>query len=354
MAKLPEPINTTASKIFAHYEATQEDGRRPHLGASLIGGPCERALFYTFRWATNKKHPGRLLRLFQTGHLEEERVAKNLRDIGIELLTESPNGGQWSIKDFGGHFGGSVDGVGLGAPEGPKSWFVWENKSSNTKAFKELQAKGVQVAKPMHYAQATTYMGYLGIERALYTCVCKETDDIYVEWIHFDPVEFAKIKARAERIIRSAEPPLRISNDPSFYQCKFCDHWDVCHGVKAPAVSCRTCAHATPETDGDRRWSCQAFGIDIDLDSQRESHQCTSHRYIPILLSKAGEQVDTAEVDGQLQVLYKSESGEIWSQCHSTMTSNEIARMDDITMVADAARVKRELKQHGIGSEVVR
>lgn len=29
-------------------------------------------------------------------------------------------------------------------------------------------------------------------------------------------------------------------------------------------------------------------------------------------------------------------------------------RMDDITMVADAARVKRELKQHGIGSEVVR
>ena len=32
-----------------------DDGLRQHLGASLIGKPCERALWYTFRWTTLKK-----------------------------------------------------------------------------------------------------------------------------------------------------------------------------------------------------------------------------------------------------------------------------------------------------------
>lgn len=346
VAKLPEPQHTTAAKIFAHYEATQEDGRRPHLGASLIGGPCERALFYTFRWATNKKHPGRLLRLFQTGHLEEARVAADLRAIGVELQTEKPGGGQWSISDFGGHFGGSVDGIGVGLPEAPKAWFVWENKTSNTKLFKELQSKGLQASKPQHYAQATTYMGYLGIERALYTCVCKETDDIFTEWIHFDPVEFAKIKARAERIIRAAEPPLRISDDPSNWRCKFCDHWDVCHGVKAPAVSCRTCAHSTPEMDGDRRWSCQVFETDIGYIAQLESDKCSAHRYIPLLLQKAGNQTDAVNGD----VVY--DSGLVNGP--GGLTSNELALMEDITMAPDACKIKRDLAAQGIGAEVVR
>lgn len=355
MAKLPEPQHTTVAKIYQHYEDTQEDGRRPHLGASLIGRPCERQLWYTFRWATITRHGGRLLRLFETGQMAEARFVKNLRDIGVEVMEVNPaTGKQWSVSDFGGHFGGSMDGAALGITEAPKTWHVLEFKTHSAKSFADLVKNGVVKSKPEHHAQMMTYMGYTGMERAAYMAVNKDTDELYFERIDFDPIEFAKIKARAERIIRSAEPPLRISNDPSFYQCKFCDHWDVCHGVKAPAVSCRTCAHSTPEMDGDRRWSCQAFGMDIDLDSQRESHQCASHRYIPILLAKAGEQVDTAEVDGQLQVLYKSDSGEIWSQCHGTMTSNEIARMDDITMVADAARVKRELKQHGIGSEVVK
>lgn len=346
MAQLPEPNHTTVAKIFAHYEATQEDGRRPHLGASLIGGPCERALFYTFRWATNKKHPGRLLRLFQTGQLEEGRMADNLKAIGINLLTESPDGKQWSVSDFGGHFGGSVDGVGIGAPEAPKSWFVWENKTSNTKAFKELQSKGLQAAKPQHYAQLTTYMGYLGIDRGLYTCVCKETDEIFTAWIHFDPVEFAQIKARAERVIRAAEPPLRISNDPSWYVCRFCDHHDVCHGVKAPAVSCRTCVHSTPETDGDRRWSCASFGMDIDHLAQLESDKCSAHRYIPIMLAKAGNQSDVADGD----VVY--DSGLVNGP--SGVTSNELALMEDITMAAEVCQLKQNLAAQGIGAEVVK
>ena len=37
-----------------------------HLGASIIGKDCERALWYDFRWVTRWAFTGRMLRLFDT------------------------------------------------------------------------------------------------------------------------------------------------------------------------------------------------------------------------------------------------------------------------------------------------
>lgn len=347
MAALPAPTHSTVTKIFQHYEDNQEDGRRPHLGASVIGKPCERALWFSFRWATIKRHPGRLLRLFETGQLAEARFVTNLKAIGVDVSEINPaTGKQYSISDFGGHFSGSMDGVGLGFPEAPKSWAVLEFKTHSAKSFADLVKHGVAKSKSEHMSQVQTYMGYTGMERAAYLAVNKDTDDLYFEWIHFDPTQFAQIKARAERIIRAAEPPLRISNDPSFFQCKFCDHWETCHGVKAPAVSCRTCIHSTPEVDGDRRWSCQHFEMDIGYIAQLESHQCQAHRFIPILLEKAGHQVDVTNGD----VVY--DSGAINGP--GGVTSNEIALMEDITMLGEVTQLKVNLRAQGIGSEVVK
>lgn len=65
MVDLPEPPTPTLSAIYASYEARQGDGFRDHLGASLIGKSCARALWYDFRWATPARHTGRILRLFE-------------------------------------------------------------------------------------------------------------------------------------------------------------------------------------------------------------------------------------------------------------------------------------------------
>lgn len=345
MATVPEPMHTTAAKIYHAYEADADDGHRPHLGASLIGHPCERYLWLTFRWAGAKKFPGRMLRLFETGQLEEQRMAKNLRRIGVELHTETPDGKQWRISDLGGHFAGSMDGAGKGFPEAPKTWAVWECKTSNTKGFKELQAKGLQAAKPQHYAQVTIYCGYTGMDRAMYTCVCKETDEIYAEWVHFDQVEFAKLKARAERVISADEPPLRISNDPSWYECKMCDFHSLCHGEDAPDVNCRTCAHSTPEIDGeDGKWNCNQFG-EIGLLAQRESHRCQGHRYIPILLERFGQQKDYVNGD----VVYQHEHGEfVNGQGPGALSSLEIKACEQKAMLANASKVKASLHEQGI------
>jgi hypothetical protein len=352
MAKLPEPNHTTVARIYASYESQQEDPRRPHLGASLIGRQCERQLWYVFRWAMAKGHDGRLLRLFKAGQDFEPRIVQELRAIGVEVLDTAPDGKQWSVSALGGHFGGSMDGAALRLPEAPKTWHVLEFKTHNDKSFADLQKNGVRKAKPEHFSQMTVYMGLTGMERALYMAENKNTSELYEERIEFDTVEFARLMARAERVVTAAEPPLRTSNDPSFYVCKWCDYAEICHGNRAPDVNCRTCCHSTPMLDGERRWTCELYG-DVDIETQRTSDQCPSHRYIPLMIQKAGTQSDTADVNGELQVIYTSETGEVWSQGPGGLSSLELRKMEDISMAADAARIKRELAAQGIDSKVV-
>ncbi|MBL4557300.1 MAG: hypothetical protein JKP98_09850 [Rhodobacteraceae bacterium] len=176
MAELPEPPMPTLSAIYASYEARQGDGFRDHLGASLIGKSCARALWYDFRWATPARHTGRILRLFETGQLEEARLVRDLRATGATVLEVDPETGrQFRVEAHGGHFGGSLDAVALGLLEAPKTWHVVEFKTHSAKSFAELVAKGVANAKPQHAAQMQIYMHLTGITRALYVAVCKDT-----------------------------------------------------------------------------------------------------------------------------------------------------------------------------------
>ena len=93
----------TASPIVAAIvkwrESTAEDWRRDHLGASVLGNECERALWYGFRWCSPPSHDGRLLRLFDTGKREEARFTMELRGIGCTVYDLDPQTGkQWVLK----------------------------------------------------------------------------------------------------------------------------------------------------------------------------------------------------------------------------------------------------------------
>lgn len=61
MAELPAPPTPTLTAIYAAYENHQGDGFREHLGASLIGKSCSRALWFGFRRVTSSRFSGRLL-----------------------------------------------------------------------------------------------------------------------------------------------------------------------------------------------------------------------------------------------------------------------------------------------------
>lgn len=87
MARLPEQTENskTTEAVYAAYAAKADSRRSRRLGASILGKPCARAIWYDFRWCGTEVFSGRMLRLFQTGHIEETRVVHDLRAIGCEV-----------------------------------------------------------------------------------------------------------------------------------------------------------------------------------------------------------------------------------------------------------------------------
>ena len=304
MAPLPEPSMPTVDAIFRAYEAAARDGFREHLGASLIGHECERHLWYGFRWVRHAQHAGRLLRLFETGQIEEARLIKNLRAAGVTVMDVDPaTGRQWAVKACRGHFGGSADGVAIGILEAPKAHHVTEFKTHNAKSFAALQKHGLAKSKPQHLAQLQVYMHLLGVERGFYLAACKDTDALYSERVRPDVVLAERLLAKAERIINAPRPPAKLSEDPSYYICNWCDHKGICHGSDLAERNCRTCLHSSPVDNG--AWHCAARDILLSLRNQRAGCMST-HRYVPELV--AGEQID---VQGDA-IVYRLHSGAEW------------------------------------------
>jgi hypothetical protein len=111
-----------------------------------------------------------------------------------------------------------------------------------------------------------------------------------------------RLLAKAERIINAQRPPSKLSTDPSYFICRFCDHAPVCHDGARPPRSCRTCLHSTPVEDG--KWSCDRTELELTRSVQEAG--CLLHLFIPDLV--AGEQIDA----GDDWVSYRLRSGEEW------------------------------------------
>ncbi len=299
MAALPEPQATTAQAVLRWW-AAQPDPHRAHLGASLIGAACDRRLWLTFRWAGKEQFDGRMRRLFDHGKREESRVVEELRGIGCEVHADDGQA-QFRVSACDGHFGGSFDGVVRGLPEAPKTWHVLEVKTHSSKSFKDLQAKGVQAAKPQHYAQMQAYMLLGDLDRALYYAVNKDTDELHIERVPLDEKFARSLVERAQRIISADTPPQRLSTDPAWFECKWCPFHAACHGQQVPETNCRTCVHSSPVADG--AWQCADKHRTITLAQQRQV--CEQHRFIPPMLERFGEAVD---MDGDA-VVYQTPAG---------------------------------------------
>lgn len=273
MAKIdiPSPI---IDAIDSSLESTQDSSHRPHLGASLLGHKCDRYLWLTFRWTYRQIHSGRMLRLFARGQEEEERQVRYMEKAGMKVTRQQDR------VTFSAHVSGSIDGVVTGVPGAEKTEHVWECKTHNIKSFNDLERKGVEKSKPMHYTQMQVYMEGLGLQRALYHAVCKDDDRIYPERVRLDKEHAEKAVARGIRITEAEKMPEPMSTDPSWYECQYCPARDLCHGGQpSREVNCRTCAHSTAMEDG---WYCERWADVIPVEFQRTG--CRSHVWHPDLV----------------------------------------------------------------------
>ena len=325
----------TLAAIDRATMAAADDGLRPHLGASVIGRPCARQIWYAFRWALPVAHEPRMLRLFERGQREEDRFTALLRAAGCTVHTVDPSTGRQFTYGQGAHFGGSMDGAAIGLPDAPKTWHVLEFKTAGKKSFDTLAKQGVQAAKPEHWAQMQCYMAWTGMNRALYMAVCKDDDRLHLERVDADKDAAAQLFAKAQRIIDAPGPPDGVSDDAAYYLCKMCDYSELCHGQQSPAIHCRTCLHSLPVPGG--QWQCarhqgQTLGV------TRQKQGCDAHRYIPALLSNWAEPVDANDQGNWVQYRIKATGTEIINgQPPTGYSSAEIASASDKAALGIAA-----------------
>lgn len=300
-------------EIDAYCVQTYDGGHRTHLGASLIGRSCKRYLWYVFRWAKRQPTDGRKQRLFNRGHREEARFIEWLEGIGFKiwfedydsdplyyccetdtyhlrsevfngknamlesLAGEVPRDGcngltfrthvarakvqgvefkQYRISDCNGHFGGSLDGIAMFPPSwGIEEPVLLEFKTSGTGSkFSNLKLNQMPVEKPDHFAQTSTYGFKYQFQYVLYLCINKNDDDLHIEVAKLDNNLGQQMILKAGQIIGSQTPPPKLSESPTFQDCRYCDMKDICHEGASLERNCRSCIHATPIENA--QWHC--------------------------------------------------------------------------------------------------
>lgn len=292
MVALPQAISPTIAAIEAAIEAAEPRNFDHVVRGSSIGHPCERHLWYRFRWAHQPEtFDGRKLRLFHTGHAEEARMIAWLRLTGADVHAVDPaTGEQWEVVALDGHFAGHLDGIVTGIVEAPVVAHLLECKTHNEKSFAQLKRHGVAVAKPEHVAQMQVYMHLKGLTRAFYLAKHKDSDELYAERVHYDAAQANALMAKAQRIRDAEATPARVSDDPGYFLCKAfgCPSYPICHDADFALRNCRTCLHAQIGPGG---WHCARHERDLTIDDQRAG--CPNHLYLPSLVP--GDQVDVDE-----------------------------------------------------------
>lgn len=276
MAIIPTvDVTLEAMEKAMELEAAKELPR-PYLGMSSIGDSCSRKLWYRFRWADTEVFKASTLSRFADGHYSEDLTADRLNAIeGVTVETRDKLGNQIGFDDIGGHFRGHMDGIIHGLLQSPKTQHVWEHKCVNETKFKKLEKLKAELGEKnalkawdeVYWAQAILYMEYAGLTRHYLTVCTPGSRDWTSCRTNSDKKSAMELIAKAEMIIGSEDAPPRIG-DATYYLCKFCTFFEVCHESKPAKKNCRTCRFSEPAEDGD--WVCNKFDDVIPLEFQRE------------------------------------------------------------------------------------
>ena len=214
--------------------------KRLYLGASRLGVACERALQFEYAQAPvdhGRDFQGRILRIFERGHLSEASMVTWLCGAGFDLRTHKalPDGSfeQYGFSVAEGRLQGHVDGVFVAGPDGFAYPALWETKNLNAKSWRDLQKNGLAISKPVYAAQVAVYQAYLDLHEhpAIFTAVNADTMEIYAELIPFDAALAQRMSDRAVRVITATEAQEQLPRaylDPTHFECKFCAYAERC------------------------------------------------------------------------------------------------------------------------------
>lgn len=250
-----------------HVKIEKDDRQRPYLGLSGLGGDyskthCLKATWLNWRHCTKPKFPGRVLRLFRDGDRAEYEFVFLLRGIGFEIFEiDETTGKQFSVNDYSGHLRGNLDAVAIVPDE---FWLegyephpiLLEFKTANDRKFNECVKRGVEAWNPRYFSQMQGYQGYMNLKGGLFCVKNKNDSNLHFENVLSSERKFRKLVELGGDIISAQEPPDKIRGaSPSFFICKFCEGYDICHKNASSQKLCRTCKFAVPVENAG--WKCE-------------------------------------------------------------------------------------------------
>lgn len=216
---------------------------RSYLGASRLGVSCDRALQYEFFNTPvddDKQISGKTIRIFAVGHLFEDMIIQWIKKAGFTLEIKKENGEQYGFSTADGFIQGHVDGIITSGPESLDMKYpaLWECKSLNDKSWKDTVKRGLNLSKPIYAAQIAIYQAYMessfpniSVNPAIFTAINKNTCELYFEKIPFNGDLAQRISDKGVKILdacNAKELLPRITNDKSYYACKFCPWENRC------------------------------------------------------------------------------------------------------------------------------
>lgn len=228
----------TVSDLHELVDAVRmsSEKRRAYIGASVIGGPCDRRIQWDFLqepydegWAFS----ARTRRIFQRGHVMEDMAAVWLSDAGFRLERTGRDGKPLGFSVANGALAGHVDRVVTSGPGDLHFPFIWEHKALGAKSWKAISDKGVVKAKPEYADQVYMYQAYMDLTGpALFQATCADTMEIHFEWVPFDKARAQAMSDRAANLIADSRAgyirPAPVS-EPAFY-CTDCPFRRRCWG----------------------------------------------------------------------------------------------------------------------------
>lgn len=310
--------------LAATFAATSKP--RYYLGASIAGHECNRRLWYEHRGLRSDMPDAETIRKFEDGHTGELIMARRLRKVReIDLWTDigyldgTGEMRQWEVSWYGGHVSGHLDGVIRGIVEAPKTPHVWEHKASAEKYVNELDKIRREVGEKnalerwnwIYFVQAQLYMLGMKLTRHFLTVSTPgERRSISVR-TNFDKDAAAAALARAGDVVKLNRPPSRISEDRTYFRCRYCPCTSYCHGTKIPTVSCMSCMFSRPLLDrnsDDPRWEC-TYVDPIEIPKAVLPNGCAGHLYRPELINHSTH-IETRREEHR--VYYRRPDGQVW------------------------------------------
>jgi hypothetical protein len=266
---------------------------RNYLGASAIGEPCWRKLFYSFRGACKREISAKGLRAIEDGFLQEKVMADRLRMIpSVELYTDDGDGNQIGFEMLGGFLRGHIDGMLLNPFDGSKTEFeIWEHKSVNIEKFNKLvglieklgEKSALAEWDELYHSQGILYMDAFNKKRHTLTVTTPGGRDYTMCRTEASVTKANMLKDKAQVIIfENFSIPPKISEKREFYLCNFCDYKGICHDCDIPDVSCKTCRYRDADMQTGK-FKCLA--TDTIIEDTLLNVGCAKHIFNPTLIS---------------------------------------------------------------------